>query len=451
MLTSSFNIQEKRELYMKAYYEHQDEIDVRIAEGIEQNRKGDCHIQFVDLNGQKVVGKKVKITQKTHDFKYGANIFMLDEFETEAENVEYRRMFKEYFNLATVPFYWSELEPEEGKPRYATDSPKVYRRPAPDLCMEYCEENNVAAKLHCLVYEKFLPEWLLRLPLEEVKAKYEERMRQIAQRYAGRMYEVEVINEVTCEHEWTEKTALSGEKDIVEWAFKTARKYFPYDKLVINDGHHVVMAAETDYRNPYYMMIENALLKGSPIQKIGSQNHLFTGTGSKTTQEYDESIKHFVDWANPVIHLKGLDVFAELGLPIEYTEVTIPTFGDTIQDEELQADILKMLYSVWFSHPAVDTIVYWNLVDGHAYASETFNENNCRGGLFHHDLTPKKSALMLKKLFGEIWHTDLELITDENGCVDFKGFFGDYVVEMDGVSYEFGVYKGEDNNQEMFV
>lgn len=448
MLTSSFSMQEKRKLYMKDYHEHRDEIDARIASGIEQNRKGDCHIQFISLSGQSVGGKKVKITQKAHDFKHGANIFMLDGFERETDNTAYRQIFKEYFNLATIPFYWSDIEPEKGKPRYAADSPKVYRRPAPDLCMQYCEENNVAAKLHCLVYEKFLPKWLLHMSLEEVKAKYEERMRQIAERYAGRMYEIEVINEVTCEHEWTEKTLLSEEKDIVKWAFETARKYFPENKLVINDGHHIVMAAETDYRNPYYMMIENALLKGSPIQKIGIQNHIFTGTGSKNTVQYDESIKHFAPWASPVIHFKGLDIFQTLGLPVEYTEVTIPTFGDTMEDEELQADMLRLLYSVWFCHPAVDAIVYWNLVDGHAYASEAFNENNCRGGLFHHDLTPKKSAAMLKKLFNEIWHTDLELIADENGCVDFRGFYGDYSIEIDGKVYELGFHKQEERGND---
>ena len=51
-------------------------------------------------------------------------------------------IFKEYFNLATVPFYWNSLEPQENKPRFEKDSEKIYRRPAPDLCLEYCEEKD---------------------------------------------------------------------------------------------------------------------------------------------------------------------------------------------------------------------------------------------------------------------------------------------------------------------
>ena len=442
--------QEKRELYMKAYNEHKDEVDARIAEGIEKNRKGWCKVRLTDENGKPLSGKKIKLTQKTHDFKYGANIFMLDEFKDEADNAEYRRFFKEYFNLATVPFYWKDLEPTEGKPRYDKDSEKVYRRPAPELCMEYCEENGITPKLHCLVYESWTPDWLIKLPLDEVKKKYEERFRQISERFSGRMLEFEVINELLCEQQWNHKTALSEERDIVEWSFNTARKYFPNETLVINEGNPIQDLARLDYRHPYFMMIENALLKGVQIDKIGLQNHLFTGISAHTPEEYDNSVRWDVKMNNPMTHFKGLDIIAELGLPLEFTEVTVPTFGDTEEDEELQADMLKLWYSVWFSHPAVDTIVYWNTVDGSAYAGNSnWNENKCRGGLFHHDLTPKKSALMLKRLFGEIWHTDLELTTDKNGYVEFRGFYGDYTVETDEAKFEIGLHKNEGNSFEL--
>ena len=64
---------------------------------------------------------------------------------------------------------------------------------------------------------------------------------------------------------------------------------------------------------------------------------------------------------------------------------------------------------------------------------------------------PKKSAIMLKKLFSEIWHTDLKVVTDENGYVDFRGFYGDYVAELDGSELGFAIHKGEANNFELTV
>ena len=439
---------EKRELYMKAYNEHKDEVDARIAAGIEKNRKGWCKVRLTDENGKPLSGKKIKVNQKKHDFKYGANIFMLDEFKDEADNVEYRRFFKEYFNLATVPFYWGNLEPVEGKPRYAKDSEKIYRRPAPELCMEYCEENGIDAKLHCLVYESWIPNWAEKLPLDEVKKKYEERFRQISERFSGRMFEFEVINELLCEETWGKKSILSEQRDIIEWSFNLARKYFPDETLVINEGNPIPGLARADYRSAYFMMIEKALLNGAPIDKIGLQNHLFTGANAHTSEEYEKSVKSGTYMNNPMTYFKGLDIIADLGLPLELTEVTVPTFGDTAEDEELQADMLKLWYSVWFSHPAVDTIVYWNTVDGYAYDAPDgkWLENNCRGGLFHHDLTPKKSALMLKKLFGELWHTDLEITTDKDGYAEFRGFFGDYTAEAEGKKFEIAIHKNENSS-----
>ena len=36
---------------------------------------------------------------------------------------------------------------------------------------------------------------------------------------------------------------------------------------------------------------------------------------------------------------------------------------------------------------------------------------------------------MLKKLMNEVWHTDEELVTDQNGYVEFRGFYGEYEAE----------------------
>lgn len=437
-----------RDKWLKGYFDNKEYIDERVNEGIENNRKGYCKLRLTDKNGQPLVGKKIRVKQCTHDFKYGANIFMLDEFEKEDDNAEYRRFFKEYFNLATVPFYWYTLEPEEGKLRFDKNSSKIFRRPAPDLCLEYCEENKVAAKLHCLVYNGngFIPAWLPQSDEQKMEQYYEKHIKEIAERYSGRMLEFEVINETLCQTLKNTPTVINQKRDLVEWSFSLARKYLPNETLVINEAQPF-FTIESGYRHPYFMQIEKCLLNGAGIDKIGVQYHVFTGAHSGYDKnKYDAEIKNDSWKANPMISFQGLDIFKELGLPIEFTEVTIPTFGETEQDEDLQAEILKILYSVWFSHETVDTIVYWNTVDGYAFRKNTkSDENYIRGGLFHHDLTPKKSALMLKKLFGEIWHTDLELTTDKDGYVEFRGFYGDYSVSADDSRKEFGLHKNQNN------
>lgn len=443
------SMEEKRRLWLKGFEEHPELMNKRVPEGIEKYRKGWCKIRLTDEDGQPLANKTVTVDQQTHDFKFGAHIFMLDEFESEEDNKKFREMFREYFNLATVPFYWDGLEPEEGKPRYDKNSKKVYRRPAPELCMEYCEENGIDTKLHCLVYDKFTPDWLPKQDMAAMEKAYEERFRQIAERYSGRMMEFEVINETLCEAAWITDSVIMEKRDLVEWAFALSRKHLPYETLVINEGNPIDMLVDHDYRAPYFMQIEKCLQNGVEIDKIGLQHHLFVGAQAKTEEEYDAAVRgNAIKMADPVRNFKMLDLMAEFGLPLEMTEVTIPTFGDTQEDEELQAELLKNLYSIWFSHPSVNTIVYWNQIEGYCYISprHTWNENNCRGGLFHHDLTPKKSALMLKKLINEDWHTKLTLTTDENGYAEFRGFYGEYTAECDGSTALFGIHKNEDNS-----
>lgn len=445
------NFEENRKIWMSAAENSRELLDGRVKNDIEKYRKGYCKLRFTDSNGEPLKNIKVTVNQVTHDFGFGANIFMLDEFDNDDYNRIYREEFKKYFNLATVPFYWDGLEPEQGKPRYSKKSPKVWRRPSPERCIEYCEENGISPKLHCLVYDKFIPEWLPRDNMKEMEKLYEERISQIADRFSGRLLEYEVINELLCEPWWNYKSIISSKRDIIEWSFGLARKYLPDEILVINEGNPLVPLSEAGYRNSYFMMIESALKSGAQIDKIGLQHHIFTGATTTSDEAYEAEVRRGDRAVDPVRLLMGLDYISELGLPLEMTEVTVPTFGDTPEDEELQADLLELLYSVWFSHPSMQDIVYWNVPDGYAYnsSSRNWNENNCRGGLWHNDLTPKKSALRLKKLINEVWHTGLELVTDNNGYVDFRGFYGNYEAYGNGFSACFGIHKGENTVTEI--
>ena len=151
----------------------------RIEAGIEKNRKADNTIEVVDTQGNPAADVSVEYRLKRHSFLHGANCFMLDELETPEKNAMYRERFAEIFNQATLPFYWADLEPEQGRPRFDKNSPKIYRRPAPDLCMEYCAEKNIIPKLHCLNYDQWSPAWLPVHDVAEVKRLLEKRIREI--------------------------------------------------------------------------------------------------------------------------------------------------------------------------------------------------------------------------------------------------------------------------------
>ena len=395
----------------------------RSAEGIECYRKGDGRITVTDKNGDTIANTKIKLTQTSHEFRFGANLFMLDELETEEMNKTYKKYFADVFNMATLPFYWNTLEPERGNPRYAKDSKKVYRRPSPDLCIEFCEKHGIEPREHALAYDNFFPEWLYNASVEDVKRELERRYAEISERYADKIPTIEVTNEM----EWHKgRTKFYDEPDYVEWCFKLAEKYFPHNQLCINEWSGLCWEDKCRATDKYYAYIEANKLKGARIDAIGMQYHLF----NKAEDEYSATRKML----SPESLYRHMDLYSNFNKPLQITEVTVPAYSWKNEDEEIQAEIIQKLYSIWFSHPNVEQIIYWNLVDGYAYGAipgdMAVGENYYHGGLLRFDLSPKPAYLIIKDLLQKKWHTELELVTDENGNAEFRGFYGDYCANV---------------------
>ncbi len=406
-----------------------DSLKKRIDDGIEENRKGQIKVVVKDQHGNPISAVKVNAVQKTHEFLYGANLFMLDELESEEKNRTYREQFPKVFNQATLPFYWKDLEPEEGKPRYTVDSSKIYRRPVPDLCLEYCYEKGIAPKEHCLTYFSWHPDWVDKNSIEDTKKKLEKRYRELSERYSDKIHCWEVINELLCSYQpENQGHAFFKDDEVLEWNFALAEKYFPNNELVVNEAPFVWHREHYDYnRSPYYSMIERALMKGARIDAIGLQFHVFSKAWEK-------------DMYDPELLLEIMDLYARFGLPLQITEITIPAYSGNAEDEKLQADLLEQLYTVWFSHKSVEMITYWNFVDGYAawapQGDMTKGENVFYGGLMRFDLSPKPAFERLCYLFNENWHTEEAVTSNKDGEVAFRGFYGKYDIEIDGKHFE---------------
>ena len=420
-----------RNAVMRYFREQASETDARVKAGIEANRKGGVTLVFRDAQGRPCENVRVKVRQLRHDFKYGANLFGLAETKNGAEHAAaYRERFAAAFNLATLPFYWKDDEPERGRTRYAKDSPYIYRRPPADLCLEFCEANGIEPKAHCLNYvaEGLYPAWA-KGDVEYEKEMLERRFSELAGRYAGRIPMWEVVNETL---HWTEgRRRLSNffsEPDHVEWCFKTAAKYFTANRLVINETHTYVWEAFKKSRSAYYMQIENALLKGCRIDGIGIQAHANSwGIDVKKGVDMKKVAERGRFQYNPHFTFEMLDTYAALGRSLQITEITIPAYSDDPGDEAVQAEIVRNLYSVWFSHKAMEAIIYWDLTDAYAWTAKHPGAKR-DGSLCRRDMSPKPAYNAICDLFGREWRTNFEREAP-GGRLSFRGFCGTYEVE----------------------
>lgn len=416
----------RRDKAMRYFDENCDFMDFYVKAQIEQNRKGNVKITVSDKEGNQIPGAKIKIKQKNHEFRYGANIFMLDELETEEKNKIYRDEFAKTFNLATIPFYWNDFEPQKGEPRFAADSKKIYRRPPADLCVNYCTENNIEPKCHCLNYDNYIPDWLGDADVETHKKALEKRFKELAEHYADIIPSWEVTNETFFPPTYRLNSKFYKEDDFVEWSFKTADKYFPNNRLIIND----FALYEEDYignRSKYFMQIERLLKNGiTHLDSIGMQFHSFF---NREDEESRAKARY-----NPIYLYELFNTYAKFGKKIQITEMTVPAYSNSSEDEEIQAELIENLYTLFFSHPAMEAVIYWNVVDGYAAFAKQGDmengENMYYGGIRRFDLSEKPASKVIKNLFGKVWHTETEGTTNDMGEAILRGFYGEYDVEV---------------------
>ncbi|WP_338876422.1 endo-1,4-beta-xylanase [Spirosoma sp. SC4-14] len=407
-------------------------LQQRIAEGIRDNRMGAFTIRFTDKDGNPVSPGDVALTQTRHDFYFGANGFMVKGFKNPKEDALYEEHFTNLFNFVTIPFYWPELEPEPGKLRFGKESEYSYRRPAPDVVMEFVRKYNLTPKGHTLVWDN--PRWSLPawLPRDEkiMEQKISKRIDEIAQRYGHDIQIWDVVNEVTDRH-----PDVLMPKDFAFKAFLESERVFPGSNVfTLNFTTGIWNRSNKREYNADYLLTENLLLRKAKINAIGMQFHNFS------EPEYEQILKGKA--MTPTTLFNTLDLYSDFNLPIHITEITVSALSE--KGPEYQAVMAENYYKLWFSHPSVEGIIWWNLVDGTAAPARIKpdgtvvpGEDKWKGGLLNRDFTKKPAYDVLDRLINKEWRTNLT-VAPQNNAISYRGFYGTYTVvtQRNGKKYE---------------
>lgn len=392
----------------------------RAPKEIEKNRKGDFCLDFV-CDGKPIKNARVRFDLARHDYNFGSNIFMLDQYDTEEENQKFLSLWKGLFNTAVVPLYWEGTEPVQGALRYDADAADdIYRRPPAEKVLNFCKANGIEPKGHPLFWHEFIPRWLPE-DFEELYPLIEKRFSEIAQRFACHIPVFDCVNEpsriwdMTHEHKSDGYKMVAPPEGYVEKIFALAERYFPENELVINEA---TSAAFTDCRgcySGYYLHIKELLSKGIRVDKVGFQCHVSD----------DWAFKNIFN-AERLYSL--LDCYGTLNRPLVLSEIGISCNND----EELQAQAAEQLYTIWFSHCATSGIFWWNLDDNgilveksrSAGAENLPDSGLCRNG------RPKAAYNALYELINNKWHTK-GTAECYDGKLTFRGFYGKYNVEVE--------------------
>ena len=349
-----------------------DSVQQAIDQNIEKHRKADAMIVLKNAEA----GTEVRVEQVTSDFLFGSNIFLYGQLDTPQKNQRYEDAFGTLFNQATIAFYWKTLEPE--------------------------------MKGHAIIYgirRWGHPTWISE-ERKEMEREFETHIKTLAKRYGNRIQNWDVVNEC---YDQANRGIMPD--DYTYKSYRWAMKYFP--KEVTFNTNECDMHWGSNKR--YVEIVRDLIERGAKIDNCGVQMHIFDPNEAVQIAEGKSDI------LSPKKLWATLNCLMETGRPTFISEVTISAPDDTEYGRAVQRELTRDFYRLWFSHPNVRGITWWNLIDGGAAPGEpSFS------GLLDKEGNPKPSYEILDKLINHEWKTRLNLKADMDGKISFRGFRGTY-------------------------
>jgi len=403
---------------------------------IEKFRKGDATIKFMSRDGKIIRDAKVEITQKTHDFLFGCIIFDLIRNENTYKEDLFRTRFKQIFNLAVFPFYWPSYESQQGFTQWEGMLETI----------EWCKANSITTKGHPLVWATYsgTPDWLREYSVAETEELLKTRVLNITAGFRDKIELWDVVNEPVNVKTWKNKVGKFDDDndwgitepippiaDYVEQALKWAHQGNTEATLMINEYRTL---ADQEIRKRYDDLLTELKKRNAPLGGIGIQAH-------EPRQE----------WFSPLEIWKTFDLYYRHGYPIHITEYHPQSSGVPITGNwrkgawtpEAQTESTQQFVTLCFGHPAVASINWWGFSDRNIWLPG--------GGLVDEEYNPKPVYTMLDKLINQTWRTNTEVITNNQGTISFRGFFGEYEIKLNypegGIKvYKVHINKNEENN-----
>jgi len=378
-----------------------------IERRIREHRTAEATLTLQGSAGRPLAGAECNLALARHEFRLGANAFLLGTLKSRRLQDAYDRRFAGLLNYATLPFYWSSYEPRKNE--------RQERRLR--AMAEWCRQHGVIAKGHPLAWHETVPEWAKDLPDREVLARLQTRVQEVVRRFRGLVDTWDVFNETTVSHRFDNAVgrwvARRGAAECVERALVWAHSANPKATLLYNDFN---------VSDDFEALAAALVVAHAPVDVFGIQSHMHKDT-----------------W--PLSRVwQVCETYSRFGLPLHFTELTVlsgrPKAADdndwhhvhtdwatTAKGEAAQLKYGRAFYTVLFSHPAVEAVTWWDLSDLNSW-------QGAPAGLIRRDMSPKPLYDWLEDTFQKRWTTKVKVVSEKEGRVTFRGFFGEYDIHV---------------------
>ncbi len=270
--------------------------------------------------------------------------------------------------------YNSVTAENDMKPGMVHPAEGVWNWGAADSIANYCRENGIKMRGHCLCWHSQFADWMFKdkkgrpVKKEVFYQRLREHIHAVVNRYKDVVYAWDVVNEAIADqvrswpgHEgnpYRESThwKLCGDEFIAK-AFEFAHEADPNAQLFYNDYNE----CDPGKRDRIYNMVKKMQEQGVPIHGIGMQGHYNIYGPSEedidaAITKYSQLVKH--------IHITELDIRTnqEMGGQLQFSRGQQMPVAPYIQT--LQEDQYNRVFRVLRKHKdVIDCVTFWNLSD----------------------------------------------------------------------------------------
>ncbi|MEU1469402.1 endo-1,4-beta-xylanase [Streptomyces sp. NPDC005761] len=268
---------------------------------------------------------------------------------------KYRKILGQQFSSLSPEnqMKWEYIHPEQNR----------YNFGMADAIVDFADRHHQVVRGHTLLWHSQNPAWLEEgnFSDEELRAILHKHISTVVGRYAGRIQQWDVANEIfdgegklrTEENIWIRRLGPG----IVADAFRWAHQADPKAKLFFNDYGVEDVNAKSD---AYYALIKDLLKQGVPVHGFSSQAHLSTRYGFPGGLE--ESLRRF-DGLGLETAITELDVRMDLPESGEPTDAQL----------RKQADYYQQALSACLAVDGCNSFTIWGFTDKYSWVPVFFS------------------------------------------------------------------------------
>jgi endo-1,4-beta-xylanase len=264
----------------------------------------------------------------------------------------YRRLYLSQTKLITTDnaLKMSTIAAQPGPKRYESA----------DQLLQFCAENSIAMRGHCLIWNEWVPEWIKAMSAAERRVFFDGYIEDVVGRYAGKLQSWDIVNEPF----WPGHNAPGGFRmgpwydafgpGYIRRAFERAGAVDPHTPLVLNE-------AQTERDDELGHTIRDGLLRlvadlknaGVRLQAVGLESHL--------QPRYPHDPGRFLDFVHALAG-NGVDIYLS---EFDVSDVTFP--DDVTTRDAMVAQTAESFLTNVLSVPQVKAVITWELSDKYSF------------------------------------------------------------------------------------